>query len=107
VRRRDFIRGLMALGVTAAVADKLAFAEGLGRAFASAETRDRMARIRAALEAERAQWVAVGNPSSDATPFRDAWLRAMDGRSLPLSVPPPRKWFTLDGTPVAVMEPLM
>lgn len=31
--RRDFIKGLLAIGVTAAVADKLAFIQGLGRVF--------------------------------------------------------------------------
>lgn len=35
MRRRDFIRGLIGLGVSAAVADHLAFIEGLGRSYPS------------------------------------------------------------------------
>lgn len=37
MRRRDFVRGLIGLGVTAAVADHLAFVQGLGRVFPSGE----------------------------------------------------------------------
>jgi hypothetical protein len=34
MRRRDFIRGLIALGIGYAVADRLAFAQGFGRVYA-------------------------------------------------------------------------
>lgn len=37
MRRRDFIRGLMAIGVGYAVADRLAFVQGFGRVFPGAD----------------------------------------------------------------------